>query len=220
MLFKEIHMDKKPYVITISHQLGSGGAFLGEQLAERLAIPFLDRDIIKEVARQLDLAETDLTNREERLSSFWQNFTRMAILTDPTVGLSAQAYTLSDQDLFKLECTTIQNIAEKGSAIFLGRCGWYVLRSHPRHIKILVTADHAARIQRLAELYNFSEAQAAEAIKTNDQEREDYIRTFTKQHWLDACHYDLCVNTSTIGLNNTLDLVEKYVQDIIMSWSV
>jgi len=65
-------MDMKPYSVTISHQLGSGGAYLGEKLAGRLGIPFLDRDILKEVAHQLDLAEAELENREERLSSFWQ----------------------------------------------------------------------------------------------------------------------------------------------------
>jgi len=202
-------MDIKPYSVTISHQLGSGGAYLGEKLAGRLGIPFLDRDILKEVARQLDLAEAEVANREERLSSFWQNFTRVAILSDPTLSLAGQPYIPSDSDVFQLECTTIQRIAEKNSAVFLGRCGYYVLRNHPRRTSILVTAEQPARITRLRELYKLSEAKALDLIKTNDQERADYIRALTKQNWLDARHYDLCVNTTAVGWDCAVDLAEK-----------
>jgi CMP/dCMP kinase len=206
-------MNIKPYVVTISHQYGSGGAYLGEKLAGRLGIPFFDRDILKQVARQLDLAEADLANREERLSTFWQTFARTAMLSDPVMGLAAQPIAPSDSDLFELECATIQKIAAKGSGIFLGRCGWYVLRSQPRHVSILVTAERSARVKRLGELYKLSEAQTLEAIKTNDREREDYIHAFTKQNWLDARHYDLCLNTSAVGLDSSVELVEKFVRD-------
>jgi len=205
-------MESKPYSVTISHQLGSGGAYLGEKLGGRLGIPFLDRDILKEVAQQLDLAESELANREERLSSFWQNFTRLAILSDPSTGLAVQRYIPSDSDLFQMECATIQRIADKSSAIFMGRCGSYVLRHHPRRVSILVTADHPARIKRLRELYSLSEAEAQGLIETNDQERATYIHTLTRQNWLDARHYDLCINTSAVGWDCAVDLAEKCVR--------
>ncbi len=204
-------MDAKPFSITISHQLGSGGAYLGEKLAERFGIPFLDRDILKEVARQLDLAEAEVAHREERLSSFWENFARLAIMTDPAMSLAGQHYVPSDKSLFEMECATIHRIADKSSAIFLGRCGWYVLRNHPRHVSILVTASQPARIKRLQELYKLSETEAINLIKSNDQDREEYIRTFTKRNWLDARHYDLCINTSAVGWDCSVDLAEKCV---------
>jgi cytidylate kinase len=205
-------MDIKPYCVTISHQLGSGGALLGEKLANRLGIPFLDRDILKEVAHQLSLAEAELETREERLSSFWQNFTRVAVLTDPTWNLVGQPYIPSDSDFFQLECSTIQRIAKKSSAVFLGRCGYYVLHSHPRHASILVTAGQPARIKRLQELYNLTEEKALGLVQTNDQERATYIRSMTKQNWTDARHYDLCVNTSAVGWDMALELAEKCVR--------
>jgi cytidylate kinase len=212
MRIEEVAMDIAPYAITISHQLGSGGAYLGEKLADRLGIPFLDRAILKDVARQLDLAENELANREERLSTFWQNFSRMAVLTDPTMSLSTLRYVPSDSELFELECSTIQRIAEKSSAIFMGRCGYYVLRERPRCFHILVTAEEPARIRRLHELYKLSDAEAVNLIRVNDQERKDYVRTFTKQYWLDASQYDLCVNTSAVGWDCTVDLAEKCIR--------
>jgi cytidylate kinase len=205
-------MDARPYSVTISHQLGSGGAYLGEKLAGRLGIPFLDRDILKEVAQQLNLAEAELAHREERLSTFWQNFTRLTALTDPAMGMPAMAYIPSDRDLFQFECSTIRRIAEKSSAIFLGRCGFYVLRNHPRHISILVTAEQPARLKRLQELYKLSEAEALNLIKTNDQERAAYIRALTQEDWLNARQYDLCINTSAFGWDCAVDLVEKCVR--------
>ncbi len=205
-------MDTKPYSVTISHQLGSGGAYLGEKLASRLGIPFLDRDILKEVAHQLDLAEAEVAHREERLSSFWENFARLAILTDPSMSLAGHMYIPSDKSLFEMECATIHRIAAKSSAIFLGRCGFYVLRNHPRHVSLLVTASQPARIKRLWELYKLTEAEAIELIKTNDQDRESYIHTFTKQQWLNARHYDLCMDTSSIGWDLAVDLAEKCVR--------
>ena len=87
-----------------------------------------------------------------------------------------------------------------------------MLRSFPRHVSILVTAERSARIARLVELFKLSEAQAVAAIKTNDQERENYIRTFTKQNWLDARSYDLCVNTSAVGWDCSVELAEKCVR--------
>jgi CMP/dCMP kinase len=205
-------MDTRLFSITISHQIGSGGAYLGKKLAERLGIPFLDRDILKEVARQLDLAENELEDREERLSTFWQNFTRLAILTDPYMSIEKQWYLPSDERLFETERATIQRIANEYSAIFLGRCSWYVLRDHPRHVRLLVTANQPFRVKRLCDLFKLSEVEAEDRIKANDQEREDYIRTFTKQYWLDARHYDLCMDTSEVGLDTAVDLAEKCVR--------
>ncbi len=205
-------MDTKPYSVTISHQLGSGGAYIGEKLGGRLGIPFLDRDILREVARQLDVAESELAHREERLSSFWQNFARLAVLTDPALGLAAQRYVPSDNLVFQVECSTIQRVAAKSSAVFLGRCGFHILRDHPRRVSILVTADQPARIKRVRELYKLSEEDALGLIKTNDRDRADYIRTLTKQDWLDARHYDLCVNTTSVGWDCAVDLAEKCVR--------
>lgn len=205
-------MDTTPYSVTISHQLGSGGAYIGEKLGGRLGIPFLDRDILREVARQLDVAESELAHREERLSSFWQNFARLAVLTDPALGLAAQRYVPSDNLVFQVECSTIQRVAAKSSAVFLGRCGFHILRDHPRRVSILVTADQPARIKRVQDLYKLSAEDALDLIKTNDRDRADYVRTLTKKDWLDARHYDLCVNSTSVGWDCAVDLAEKCVR--------
>ncbi len=98
-------------------------------------------------------------------------------------------------------------IAEKTSAIILGRCGRYILRDHPRHVSVLVHADMAARIKRVGELWHMSGDEAKKCIETNDKERTAYIRTFARQDWLDARLYDLCIHTSSVGLDTSVTLV-------------
>ena len=200
------------YAITISHQLGSGGAYLGERLSARLGIPFIDRQILKEISQQLHVAESDLASREERLSSFWESFTHMATMVDPVRSLSPNSYIPTDQELFELEMQTIGQIAEKNSAIFIGRCGRYILQDHPHHIAILVYADKPNRIDRLCSLFHLKPDEAKKLIKVNDRERTAYIRNFAREDLFDARLYDLCVNTSRIGLDNTVDHVVACVQ--------
>lgn len=200
-------MNEQKFVITISHQLGSGGAYLGQKLSDRLGIPFIDREILKKVAKQLNLAESELAHREERLSSFWQSFSRIAGLIDPEKSLSADSYVPTDKELFQLELETIGRIAANSSAIFIGRCGRFILRDHPCHLSVMVHAEKPARIKRLCELYHLSILDAEKLIESNDRERSAYIQTFTRQNWLNARLYDLCVNTSIIGLDKTVELV-------------
>ncbi|HVO68575.1 MAG TPA: cytidylate kinase-like family protein [Aggregatilineaceae bacterium] len=200
-------MPDEPFVITISHQLGSGGAYLGNVLSKRLGMPFIDREILKQVADQLNLSEAALENREERMSSFWETFARMAMFSNPQVSLVASPYLPSDQDLFQLESEYIKRIAEKASAIILGRCGRYILRDHPHHFSVMVHAELPARIKRVSGLFHVSQADAERLIEVNDKERASYIHTFTRQDWLNVRLYDLCVNTSRVGLDNTVELV-------------
>ena len=200
-------MNCRPFVITLSHQLGSGAAYVGQKLSERLDVPFVDREILRQVAKQLNLAEADLADREQRLSSFWQSFARIAEFMDPAKSLSAGSYVPTDKELFQLESEYIGRIAEKSSAVFIGRCGRYILRDHPCQISILVHADKPARTERLSALYHLTKDEAEKLVEVNDRERAAYIQTFTKQNWLDVRLYDLCVNTSSLGLDNTVELV-------------
>ncbi len=199
-------MSKEPLVITISHQLGSGGAYIGQKLSEQLKIPFVDREILKRVAEQLNLAESELQGREERLSSFWESFSRIAVLADPEASAVANHYVPTDRELFQLESDYIGRIAERTSAIVIGRCARYILRDHPNHVSLFVHADRLTRVKRLMQLFNLSETDAEKMTITNDKERSAYIQNFTRKDWLDARLYDLCVNTSAIGMDHAVEL--------------
>lgn len=205
-------MDEKKYAITISHQIGSSGALVGKKLSERLGIPFFDREILKRVSNRLHMAEADLEHREERLRSFWQTYSRTAELMDPASSLTADQYIPTDKELFQLESETILRIAEKSSAVFVGRCGRHILRDHPRHACFLLLADPATRIERIQSLYHLGGPEAGKFIEENDRDRTAYIRAFTGQDWLDARLYDLCINTSRTGVDGALEIIAGCVK--------
>jgi CMP/dCMP kinase len=208
-----MQMQAHTVVITIGHQIGSGGAYVGQKLAEQLAIPFIDREILQNVAARLHVAEAELAGREQRLRSFWQSFAWAAECLDPAKGFFADKYVPTDTELFEFESDYIACIAEKNSAVFLGRCGHFILRERLRHFKLLVHAEVPARIQRLGEMYGWSPAEAEKMIESNDRERSAYIYKFTRQNWLEPRQYDLCVNTTTVGLDQTVELVLAGVRD-------
>jgi len=205
-------MEEKLYAITISHQIGSSGAPIGKRLSERLNIPFFDREILKRVSIRLHMAEADLEHREERLRSFWQSYSRTAELLDPALSLTADRYIPTDKELFQLESETILRIAEKSSAVFIGRCGRYILRDHPRHISLLLYADPASRIERIKMLYHLGAPEAGKFMEENDRDRVAYIRACTGQDWLDARLYDLCINTSHTGVEGAVELISSCVK--------
>lgn len=199
-------MVETPVVVTISHQLGCGGSALGQKLSERLGIPFFDRQILIKVAEELNLAEAVLEEREERLSTFWQSILRNASLSDPVECLSLQNYEPDDNELFRVESEIILRIAEHGAGIFMGRCGRYILRERPNLFNILVHADLADRVRRVQELFCLEAGEAKKLIVRNDRERDAYMRAFARRDWLDARWYDLCLNTSTLGLDKSVEM--------------
>jgi cytidylate kinase len=204
-------MSNENLAITLSHELGTGGAAIGQKLSELLHLPFVDREILHRVSRQLHMNEEDLEKREERLSSFWQSFSRYAIYTDPAVVISGE-YTPSDSELFTLESDCITQIARNSSVIVLGRGGRYILRDHPRHVSVFLHGDIEDRVKHMAGMLNISADAARKTVEANDKARGAYISTFTKQNWLDARLYDICINTSGTGVDTAVSLISECVK--------
>ena len=198
----------RPYVITISHQLGCGGADIGRKLSDILSVPFVDRQILKQTADYLRLPEEEIENREERSSSFWDKFSRLELFNDPVTAATAE-YFPSDRELFALESDVIKKIAAQSSAIILGRGGRYILRDYPRHLSVLVHADKDDRIRRISQQRHASEDTARRILEKDDRERGAYLRAYTRLDLLDARNYDLCLNTSGVGLDNSVAIVRS-----------
>ena len=204
-------MNDKPYVITINHLLGCGGSYVGKKLAEEFKIPFVDRDILKKVAEKLNVAEEDLEHREERLSTFWEEFTRLQLYSEPITG-GGMNYYPSDKELFYMESEYIARIAKESPAIILGRGGWYVLRDHPRRFSLFVMADMPERIAHVASLFQIQNDEAKSRIQANDKNRAAYMKAFTKSDGFDVKLYDLSVNTSTLGLDTAVKIVSEAIR--------
>lgn len=202
--------DKK-FIITISRQLGSGGAYVGKQLAQKLDIYYADREILSEAARKFSLGEEDLIHHEEKLRSLWKSFLQFNALSTE-VDLPPRFLGPTSRELYQTEAEIIEQIAQERSAVIIGRCGFHILRNYPNCIKIFLHADAAFRNSRIQELYEVSEDAAAKMIVKNDKERGNYISTFTGKQWTDARQYDLSIDTGKIGVDHTVDLILNYLE--------
>ncbi|MFI3317442.1 MAG: cytidylate kinase-like family protein [Rikenellaceae bacterium] len=204
-------MDRK-IIINLGRQLGSGGRVIGQRVAHELGVDFYDKKLLQVASKQSGISDEIFAKADERcrrkgLSTF------VSYLRNPFAGGEATANNvLSHESLFAIQSAAIQDIAQRGSALFVGRCADYILREEPCCINIFITADNADRIARIVENYNVSPSQAQRMIEQCDESRADYYNFFTTRKWGSAQTYDLCVNSSKLGEDKTVELIVDFVR--------
>lgn len=199
--------ETSPFVITISRQKGSGGAYLGKRLASRLNVLYLDREIVTQAAKELKMPVESLEARDEKLTPFWRSLLESYAYITPTSYVPPPLHMPTDRELYSTESNIITRIAQQRSAVIVGRGGYYVLRQHPRCLSILLHADIAFRQRRVQELYHVSTEEALKLIASIDKEREHYLRALTGQNCMDARHYHLSIDTSVMGLEEAEEII-------------
>jgi cytidylate kinase len=204
--------ENSQIVITISRQLGSGGAYIGQQLAKKLNISYLDREIIRLAAKKLSVLEDELEPRDERILSFWQSFLQLGGYNGPEVYIPPHIFAPTDRELFEAEADIIKRTVNNRSAVIIGRCGSHILRARPNHISIFLHADIEFRKGRIEKLYNISQEASSKMIAKSDSERSRYHYLLTGKEWTDARQYDLSIDTSKIGVDNGVQLILQYLE--------
>ena len=204
-------MDRK-LIVNIGRQLGSGGREIGEKLAARLGIDFYDKELIRLASEQSGLCKEFFEKADEKASHnligglFGMRF--------PFVGDGAIPYDncLSNDSLFKIQSDVIRHLAEKGSCLFVGRCADYVLRDFPNCVNIFISASHDDRVKRLRGIHGVSEDVAEEMMEKADKRRSAYYNYYSYKTWGDAATYHLCIESTQLGIEGTVDFLEEYVQ--------
>ncbi len=205
--------NTKKYAITISRQIGSGGAYIGRQLAQKLNFYYADRDILSKAAKEFSVVEKDLLQREEKLQSFWDSYFQIR-----SYGTDAYLNSLllqpTSYELFTIESEIIRRIMQEQSAVIIGRCGFHILREYPYRVSIFLHAEKDHRIKRVQGLYQISEKEAVDMVNRVDKERTHFVEQYTKTKWADARHFDLTLNTGKFGLDNCVDAIMNYLSTI------
>ena len=205
-----------PLAITISRQLGSGGAYIGQQIAKKLDIYYADREILSKAAKQLAVLEEELVERDEKLLSFWKSFLHInGYATE--VHLPPKMNFPFDREIFETEADVIKHIARERSSVIIGRCGFQILRENINCIHLFFHADISFRRKRVQELYSLTEKAAMEMITQNDKDRARYIETFTGKKWFDATQFDLTLDTGKIGFDKSVEFILNYLEPVILS---
>lgn len=121
-----------------------------------------------------------------------------------------------EDSLFLKQCQTIESLYEKESCIIIGRCADFILKDKSDIIKVFVySSDKQFKVERKVKLENLTEKEAVEKIKSVDKQRADYYNHFTSLNWGDKENYDICLDTSRLGVEQTIDIIENYVKKYI-----
>jgi cytidylate kinase len=205
---------KGNYVITIGRQLGSGGRDIGHKLAAQLNLSFFDKELIRIAAQESGIKEDIFEEADEKKthSLFGGLLDLRGFITDEAYS----NYYLSHEKLFKIQSDVIRKLAGEKSCLFVGRCADYVLKDHPRCLNVFVSADMSDRIRRVTAVQNISESKAEEFIQKMDKKRTDYYSYFSGKVWGAASSYHLCVNSSLLGIDETVTFIRGFAEKRFM----
>jgi cytidylate kinase len=195
-------------LITIGRQLGSGGKLIGEHLSQTLNIPCYDKELIFLASRESGLGKEFFEKFDEKNS-----FSLFSSLFGSLSGFMSDNSSnyLCNETLFKIQSDVIQALAEKESCIFVGRCADYVLRNQPKLLSIFISADLKDRIHRIAKEKKISEKEAKNLIEQTDKKRASYYNYYSNKVWGMATSYDLCINSSVLGVEKTANSIFQYI---------
>ena len=188
----------KPYIITIARQYGSGGKTVGKMLAERLGIPFYNREIITMASE--DSGVNAMLFSDERLKSDFIARLHARYRGDmPVPNDSSKSY-LKDEALFSYQ------------VMLIGRCADYILRNRPDVVRVFVHADPEFCVEQAMKVDSLPENEVRKKISEIDDYRARYYKHHTGHDWYDARNYDLSINSGVLGFEGVVEEIVRYME--------
>ena len=205
-------------IITISREYGSGGRLIGKLVAESLGYDFYDKEIIDMAAQESGLSPDFIKKTEQNLSSgFLYNLLLGSSYSGTANGASSingtQMLPLADQ-VFNPERKVILDLAKKGNCVIVGRCADYILNTSDEIdskslLNVFIYGNLEEKLKRIENLYKEPEQAAKKTIQQIDKRRANHYNTFTEATWGDRKNYDIMINSSTAGIEETARLISE-----------
>ena len=187
-------------IINIGRSFGSGGGYVGQAIGRKLGIPVYDNELISKAAEEKGYSKSLFTGEEKRSLFSVSSFFASGRLSHLDGGY------VNDNVLFQIQSEVIRSIAEAGDAVIIGRCADYILRDLTC-LDVFVCAPMEYRIKRLVENEGLSPEDAEDLMRRKDRTRETYYNYYTFGSWGKADNYDLCIDSSILGIEGTADFI-------------
>lgn len=194
-------------VITIGRELGSGGRTVGKEVARILQIPYYDRELIDEAAKESGLSSDFIENNEQEItSSFLYNLAMGNSYTYGMLGLGGTNSMPLTMQVFLAQQKVIQKFATS-PCVIVGRCADFILRERQDILKVFIYASMEDRIKRAVEEYGYSQKKALDVITKSDKGRARHYATFTEWDWSDRRNYDIMLNAAALGMDTAAQII-------------
>ena len=198
-------------IISVGRQLGSGGRTIAKMLADEFGCKFYDREVLNLAAKESGFSEEFFEKNDERKGFLDQIFhMHVPFISDSSFYDNG----LSQENLFRLQGDAIRKAATESPCVFVGRCADYVLREHRNMVTVFVTADIDERIKNVCHRLGCSPDEARKLIESRENTRSSYYNYYTGKRWGDSSSYDLCVNSSLLGLEGTKNFIADFVRRV------
>jgi cytidylate kinase len=195
-------------IINIGRQLGSGGHDIGRMLALDFNATYYDRELLNLAAKESGLSERFFEQHDEH-RSFFRSFLHVPNALSATADYSRQGF--SQDSFFQFQSDAIRKAASQGSCVFVGRCADYVLRDLNNVVNVFITASMDFRIDQVKAKQHCDREAACHIIEQGESRRASYYNYYTGKKWGAAESYDLCIDSSILGLQQT----ELFIADFV-----
>ena len=201
----------KHIVMTVGRMFGSGGREIGQKVAEKCGMTYYDKALLEMAAKESGMSVEVLENIEESATG--------SLLYSLSTGLFGGHFAggaeppLNDK-LYIAQANIIKDIAQKKSCVIVGRCADYILRNMKECVKVFIHAPSEARIKRAVEVYGIPQEKAADQIRRTDKRRSSYYNFYSGQKWGNMENYNLCIDSSMMGIDETADMIADLIRHI------
>ena len=200
-------MNCKTLTISIGRQFGCGGSVIGQRLAEELGYDYFDKELLALAAKEIGFEPEvfEAVDEKPNTKSIFQSFGEFMSILNPTDNY------MSDDHLFKVQSDVIRRLADERNCVMVGRCSDYILRDHPNCLSVFLHAELSDRIKRVCARMPIEQDKARALIERNDKRRAAYYNYYSNKTWGCAETYDLSLNVSRLGVEETVAAIIDYV---------
>ena len=198
-------------IITIGREFGSGGREIGEKIAQHFNIPFYDKELLARAAKESGFCEEMIKSHDERpTNSFLYNL----VMDTYSFGYNSSAYMDMpiSHKVFLAQFDAIKKLADEGPCVLVVRCADYALADYKNSLNLFIYGDMEVKVDRISKKYELTLEKAKDLINKKDKQRQSYYNYYTSKKWSQANSYDLCINSSILGTDGTVNLILQFVE--------
>ena len=199
----------KHIIINVGRQVGAGGQEIGRMLAKDFEAQYYDRELLNLAAKESGFSEKFFKQNDEK-KGFLRGF--FNVQAPHIIGGSLYGSNFSQEGLFQFQSDAIRKAASEGSCVFLGRCADYILRDFENVVNVFITASMDFRVDVVSKVKQLDAEHARKLIEHVESRRAQYYNYYTGKRWGAAESYDLCIDASILGLEETEKLIADYIR--------
>ena len=197
-------------IITIGREYGSAGHSIGKILADELGIEYYDKELLERAAKDSGLCKELFENHDEKPTN---SFLYSLVMDTYSFGYGSTMIDMPlNQKVFLAQFDSIKKIAQDGPCVIVGRCADYALEEFPNVLSVFIRANMKDRVRRIARLYDLTDAKAKDKITKIDKQRSSYYNYYSNKKWSAADSYDVCLDSSVLGIDGTAEAILKLVE--------